>query len=156
MAGTNVGAKQAKLKPELQALVKSLGAMYRDKALQIEYDVEEHCPTLMEREDFHEMLGNILDNACKWANRKIQVNISCDEGLHICVEDDGEGIPKEELHTIINRGQRLDEQIAGHGLGLSIVKDIVDQYQGTVSMSESETLGGLMTVIYIPPAGSAD
>ena len=65
VAGTNVGAKQAKLKPELQALVKSLGAMYRDKALQIEYDVEEHCPTLMEREDFHEMLGNILDNACK-------------------------------------------------------------------------------------------
>jgi signal transduction histidine kinase len=156
VAGTNVGAKQAKLKPELAALVKSLGAMYREKALQIDCDVEEHCPTIMEREDFHEMLGNIMDNACKWANRKIQVNISCDEGLHICVEDDGKGIPKEQLNTIVNRGQRLDEQKYGHGLGLSIVKDIVDQYQGTIGMSESETLGGLMTVIYIPAIGSAD
>ena len=104
----------------------------------------------MEREDLHEMLGNILDNACKWAHKRIQVSISCDDGLHICVEDDGRGIPQEQLDTILTRGRRLDEQIEGHGLGLSIVKDIVDQYSGTISMSKSESLGGLMTVICIP------
>jgi len=150
VAGTSVGAKQAKLKPELEALVKSLSVMYQDMELEISYDVEEHCPTLMEREDLHEMLGNILDNACKWAKKKIQINIHCDQGLCICVEDDGQGIPQKQLDTIIKRGQRLDEQTEGHGLGLSIVKDIVDQYQGTFRMSKSESLGGLMTIIDIP------
>lgn len=156
VAGTTVGAKQAKLKPELQSLVKSLQAMYRDKDLEISYDVEEHCPTLMEREDLHEMLGNVLDNACKWANKRIQVSISCDDGLLIHIEDDGKGIPQEQLNTILSRGRRLDEQIEGHGLGLSIVKDIIDQYSGTISMSTSEALGGLMSVITIPPQRIGD
>ncbi|WP_455206751.1 sensor histidine kinase [Kaarinaea lacus] len=153
VAGASVGAKQAKLKPELQALIKSLEAMYREKAIQIHYEVDEHCPTTMDREDFHEMLGNILDNACKWANKKIQVGINCKAGLHICVEDDGPGIAQEQADTTLNRGQRLDEQKDGHGLGLSIVKDIIDQYGGSIRMSRSETLGGLMTEIYIPKAG---
>jgi signal transduction histidine kinase len=152
VAGTIVGAKQAKLKPELQALVKSLEVMYRQKAIEISYEVDENCPTIMEREDLHEMLGNILDNACKWARKKIHISIGCDEGLHICVEDDGRGIPEEQTDAILTRGHRLDEQTEGHGLGLSIVKDIIDQYQGTIGMSQSELLGGLMTVIYIPPS----
>ena len=152
VAGTSVGAKQAKLKPELQALVKSLEAMYRRKAIEIHYEVDDNCPTVMEREDLHEMLGNILDNACKWAKKKIRISIGCDEGLHICIEDDGRGIPQEQTDAILTRGHRLDEQTEGHGLGLSIVKDIIDQYQGTLNMSQSELLGGLMTVIYIPPS----
>ncbi|HEY5602967.1 MAG TPA: ATP-binding protein [Gammaproteobacteria bacterium] len=150
VAGTSVGTKQVKLKPEIQALVKSLEAMYREKGVDIHYEVAEHCLTIMEREDLHEMLGNILDNACKWATKKIHITISCDAGLHISVEDDGEGIPQEKLDAMLIRGQRLDEQKAGYGLGLSIVKDIVDQYQGSIHMSPSQTLGGLMTVIYIP------
>lgn len=154
MAGSVVGAKQAKLKPELQFLVKSLQTMYRDKDLEISYDVEERCPTVIEREDLHELLGNILDNACKWAHKRIQMSINCIDGLHVCVEDDGRGIPQEQLDSILARGHRLDEKIEGYGLGLSIVKDIVDQYKGTISMSKSETLGGLKTVIYIPQLGT--
>jgi signal transduction histidine kinase len=150
VAGTAAGAKQAKLKPELQALVKSLEAMYHGKVLEINYEVPEHCLTIMEREDLHELLGNVLDNACKWANKKIQIAIDCGAGLHIRVEDDGVGVPQEKLDAMLIRGQRLDEQKEGHGLGLSIVKDIVDQYQGSITMSRSQTLGGLMTVIFIP------
>jgi len=150
VAGSSMGGKQAKLKPELQALVKSLEAMYRDKAIVIDYDVSENCPAMMEREDLHEMLGNVLDNACKWANDKILVSVSCEDGLRILVEDDGKGIPQELTEAILSRGHRLDEQTEGHGLGLSIVKDIVDQYQGSIHMSRSETLGGLLTIIYIP------
>lgn len=150
VAGSSVGGKQVKLKPELQALVKSLEAMYRNKAINISYEIDENCPTIMEREDLHEMLGNILDNACKWAQKKVQVLIHCDRGLHICIEDDGKGIPQEQTEAILSRGHRLDERTEGHGLGLSIVKDIIDQYQGSIRMSRSDELGGLMTIIDIP------
>ncbi|WP_455219233.1 ATP-binding protein, partial [Kaarinaea lacus] len=156
VAGTAVGAKQAKLKPEFEALLNTLEAMYRDKHIELQYEVGENCPTVMEREDLHEMLGNVLDNAYKWARKKIKVAIDCNEGLRICVEDDGQGIPQEQLDLMIKRGQRLDEQTEGHGLGLSIVKDIVDQYQGNFSMLKSETLGGLMTTIYIPQTITGD
>jgi signal transduction histidine kinase len=154
VAGSSVGAKQAKLKPELQALIKSLEAMYRHKGLEIRYEVDDQCPTVMEREDLHEMLGNILDNACKWAGKKILVSIRCEKGLHIRIEDDGPGIPPEKTGAILARGHRLDEHTEGHGLGLSIVKDIVDQYQGHLGMSRSDTLGGLMTEIDIPQSES--
>ncbi|WP_455222586.1 ATP-binding protein [Kaarinaea lacus] len=150
VAGSSMGGKQAKLKPELQALVKSLEAMYRQKGIEISYEVAEHCATFMEREDLHEMMGNILDNACKWAMKKIHVSVHCDDGLSICVEDDGKGIPPEQTEIILSRGHRLDEQTEGHGLGLSIVKDIIDQYQGSIRMARSEALGGLMTIIDIP------
>ncbi len=150
VAGTSVAAKQAKLKTELQALIKSLNTMYREKTLEINYDVSDQCPTVLEREDFHEMMGNLLDNACKWADKKIQIDINCDNDLRICIEDDGPGIPPEQTEAILLRGHRLDEQTEGHGLGLSIVKDIIDQYQGDIKMSHSESYGGLRVMIHIP------
>ena len=118
--------------------------------LDIELTTPDRCSASMDREDFHEMLGNILDNACKWATKKVNVSFSCKNNLTITVEDDGTGIPAEQRQNILNRGTRLDEQIAGHGLGLAIVKDIIDQYKGSMIMTSSETLGGLKTVITIP------
>ncbi|MGD8886206.1 MAG: sensor histidine kinase [Gammaproteobacteria bacterium] len=150
LAGTVVGTRQTELKPEITALVKSLESMYRDKNLDLKLTIPDDCRCNMDREDFHEMMGNILDNACKWAEHRINIQVNCTQGLVITVEDDGPGIPEAQLETIINRGQRLDEHTAGHGLGLSIVKDIIDQYAGTISMSPSETLNGLRTNITIP------
>ena len=150
LAGTVVGARQTNLKPEVMALVKSLESMYREKNLHINVQIPDECVSNMDREDFHEMLGNILDNACKWANQEITTDITCEKGLTIIVEDDGPGIPEEERDAILNRGHRLDEQTAGHGLGLAIVKDIIDQYKGSITMDKSETSGGLSTKIAIP------
>ena len=150
LAGPVVGAKQARLEPELQALIKSLKAMYHNKSLSIDYDITPNCVTQMDREDLHEMLGNVLDNASKWAAHKIQINIQCEKGLSITVEDDGPGIPEEQRREILSRGQRLNEQTSGHGLGLSVVKHVVDQYHGEILISRSELLAGLKFTINLP------
>lgn len=152
LAGTVVGAKQTRLKPELTALIKSLQSMYHDKKLRYDLSIPEQCVSNMDREDFHEMMGNILDNACKWAATKIKVTVNCDDGLSLTVEDDGSGIPEAQRDTILHRGTRLDEDTAGHGLGMAIVKDIIDQYKGSITLDRSTTLEGLSTKIIIPHA----
>ena len=134
----------------MEALAKSLESMYREKNLQLDLQIPDDCIANMDREDFHEMLGNIMDNACKWANQKIVTSVNCDTGLMIVVEDDGPGIPESEQQAIMDRGHRLDEQTVGHGLGLAIVKDIVDQYGGSISISRSDKLGGLRTELKMP------
>lgn len=150
MAGTAVAGRQTKLAPELKDLVDTLNSMYREKALNINYKVPEGCICLLDREDLHEMLGNLLDNACKWAKNKITINISCEDNFSIVIEDDGPGIPEKQQTQILLRGKRLDENKLGHGLGLSIVKSIVEQYNGKIKLSRSPTLGGLATNIEFP------
>lgn len=149
LAGTAVAGRQTKIKTEVMALVQSLESMYREKNLRIEVNILDDCVANMDREDFHEMLGNVMDNACKWAKHTIIASFNCEQGLTIVVEDDGPGIPDSERDSIVGRGYRLDEQTAGHGLGLAIVKDIIDQYQGSISMSQSSALGGLRTELII-------
>jgi signal transduction histidine kinase len=150
LAGNVIAGRQSRIKPELDALIDSLRAMYRDKSLSIEYQMPDDCVSTLDREDLHEILGNLLDNACKWARKEVSMAIQCDEGLSISIEDDGPGIPEQQRELILRRGQRLDEQTTGHGLGLAIVKDAVDQYEGQLSLSESKTLGGLCVVISLP------
>jgi signal transduction histidine kinase len=154
LAGSAVGGKQTQLLPEIQTLLQLLNAMYRDKNIAIHHEIPAECVTTMDREDLHEMLGNILDNACKWAQGKINLIIQCQQGLTITVEDDGPGIPEDQRNTILSRGQRLDEQTEGHGLGMSIVTDIINQYGGSMELSQSQTLGGLLVTIRIPPGHS--
>jgi len=156
LAGTVIGTQQTDLEREVKALIKTLQAMYREKELNIDLATPVNCTSGMDREDLHEMLGNILDNACKWASHHIQINISCDNKLVIKVDDDGPGIPAKQSENILNRGTRLDEQVTGHGLGLAIVKDIIEEYQGTIVMTQSEQLGGLCTEIVIPWHHAAD
>lgn len=102
------------------------------------------------REDLLELLGNLLDNACKWADA--QVRLSIGETPHsylLVVEDDGPGIPEAQHDRVFSRGTRLDEQTDGHGLGLGIVRDIVEVWGGVLQLQESQ-LGGLKVLIELP------
>ena len=102
-------------------------------------------------DDLDEILGNILENACKWSKKNIQLNIEKHSSNEVIFEisDDGPGLPKSRREEVFARGFRLDEQIPGTGLGLNIVKDIVEQYSGKVWLSES-SLGGLRVSIILP------
>jgi signal transduction histidine kinase len=102
-----------------------------------------------DREDMLEMLGNLLDNACKWAASQVRLSIECTaEGYLLKVEDDGPGIEAEQRTDVLNRGTRMDEQVAGHGLGLGIVRDIVDTWGGHLELVDSP-LGGLCVRIQL-------
>jgi len=140
----------AKEIPELIAVVKQI---YSHRDLKITYHIDKAMMTFGDREDMLELIGNLLDNACKWANNEINLVISSSgvesDKINIIIEDDGKSVGKEQLASIIQRGTRLDESVDGHGLGLSIVNDIVKLYAGSIEIKHSSSLGGLLIDITI-------
>lgn len=103
-----------------------------------------------DREDLLELLGNLLDNAGKWAEKRVQLSISQESStIILTVDDDGPGIDPGQRDEVLSRGTRLDEQVAGHGLGLGIVRDIVEHLAGDLRLDTSP-LGGLRVVISLP------
>ncbi len=103
-----------------------------------------------DREDFLELLGNLLDNACKWADSEVRLGIAPSaDGYQVWVDDDGPGIPEGQRQQVLERGSRLDEQVDGHGLGLGIVRDIVEAWGGRLALLDSP-LGGLRVSIDLP------
>jgi len=105
-----------------------------------------------EAQDLEELVGNLIDNACKWAKNEVTVNCRSDNNrLALIIEDDGPGIAEEELETITHRGRILDKTIPGHGHGLGIVKDIAELYGGSLKLGRSE-LGGLKAELDLPAA----
>jgi signal transduction histidine kinase len=134
---------------ELPGLLATLN-MIHGEHLALSYRAPAGLQLPWDREDLLELLGNLLDNACKWADAEVRVSVAENaEGFELCVEDDGPGIPEERRDQVFSRGTRLDEQTEGHGLGLGIVRDIVESWDGRLSLLESEW-GGLKVVIELP------
>jgi signal transduction histidine kinase len=100
-------------------------------------------------DDLAELLGNLLENASKWADTTIRVAVSLDDTVAISIEDDGAGVPNEQLETLGLRGLRLDEGRQGSGLWLAIACDIVEAYRGDLTFDHSP-LGGLAVVVRLP------
>jgi len=106
--------------------------------------------------DLEEMAGNLLDNACKWAGDQVRVSLVTDRReatpmLVVRIEDDGKGLTEEEASKVLRRGVRLDEKTPGSGLGLDIVKELVDVYGGSLQLGRSD-LGGLKAELRLPAA----
>ncbi|MDH4608937.1 ATP-binding protein [Pseudomonas sp. BN102] len=136
---------------ELPGLFSTL-AMIHDRGLDLDWSAPEGLRLPWDREDLLELLGNLLDNACKWAESQVNLTIRTgDEGYSLMVDDDGPGIAEDQRESVIGRGTRLDEQVAGHGLGLGIVRDIVEAWGGRLSLQDSP-LGGLRVSIELPAA----
>jgi len=134
---------------ELMALSQLLQNIYCEKQLQIKVI----APDLLvhyDREDMLELLGNLLDNACKWAKQDITVTIAFSDDLVITVEDDGPGITDLDAQLLTQRGLRLDESVHGHGLGLAIVRDIIEFYGGSLHFDRSTRLGGFLARVRLP------
>jgi signal transduction histidine kinase len=141
---------------ELPVMIQLLEQMYPDKQLEITLGIDADQRLMADREDMLEMLGNLLDNACKWARQRVHCRVSgVNGGTRFTIEDDGPGCSDEELERITARGVRLDESVSGHGLGLSITKDIVDIYQGHVAFDRSPDLGGLRATVRLPASSQS-
>jgi signal transduction histidine kinase len=106
------------------------------------------------RQDLEEMLGNLLDNACKWARGEVEARAVADgDHLVIEVDDDGPGLPPEQHQTVLERGRRLDERVPGSGLGLAIVADLAELYSGRIELATAPR-GGLRARLTLPSAAT--
>lgn len=140
---------------ELSGLFATL-RMIHGEHLNLEMHVKPGLSLPWDREDILELLGNLLDNACKWADSEVLLTISREEAsFSIVIEDDGPGIPEAMREEVFSRGARLDEQITGHGLGLGIVRDIVQVWGGHLQLEASQS-GGLRVRIDLPDRSAID
>ncbi|AXK52811.1 sensor histidine kinase [Pseudomonas protegens] len=134
---------------ELPGLLATLN-MIHGEHLDLSYQAPPGLRLPWDREDLLELLGNLLDNACKWADAQVRLSVEeRPQGFCLRVEDDGPGIPEARRAEVFSRGARLDEQTDGHGLGLGIVRDIVDACGGRLNLGDSEW-GGLRVEVELP------
>ncbi|MGK9065726.1 sensor histidine kinase [Stutzerimonas chloritidismutans] len=149
LAGDVLPGSYFECKEELAPLFDTLRMIHR-RDLDLRWHVHEGCRLPWDREDMLELLGNLLDNACKFARSTVSLHIApTANGYLIQVEDDGPGIPEQRREAVLERGIRLDERAEGHGLGLGIVRDILAAWHGQLTLGESE-LGGLRAEIHLP------
>jgi two-component system sensor histidine kinase PhoQ len=134
-------------------LERSLGKVYAHKNLQLDVEVAPGTGFRGDEGDLMEILGNVLDNACKWARARVRVRVehAGTGGLTLHVDDDGPGIPQNKLDSVLVRGVRADASTPGHGIGLAVVRDlVVEVYGGQVAVGAGD-LGGAAVTVRIPP-----
>ncbi|MEM7766433.1 MAG: ATP-binding protein [Pseudomonadota bacterium] len=145
-----IGAR-TEIKPVLDGLVRLLNRLFADQEIEVGAAVEPGMAFRGEAQDLEEMLGNLMENGCKWARSRVAVSVveGSDGQVHIHVDDDGPGLSPDERAAALQRGVRLDETAPGTGLGLSIVKDLAELYSGSLSLSDAP-LGGLRATLILP------
>ncbi|HSH42895.1 MAG TPA: ATP-binding protein [Arenicellales bacterium] len=142
------------VRPEIDKLARSLDKAYRDRGIKIRVNASDECRFRGDVGDFLEIMGNLMDNACKYCRSTVVVDVAADDSdgeLVISVEDDGPGIPEEQRGGILERRVRGDSRTEGQGIGLAIVRGIAEDYGGRVEIDHSG-LGGARVVVRLPGA----
>ncbi|HPF58358.1 MAG TPA: sensor histidine kinase [Candidatus Competibacteraceae bacterium] len=151
IAGSGAPGRRVLLEGEITDLVETLRRIYRDRDIQFDIQILPGSGFSGDRDDLLELLGNLLDNACQWAECTVRLTAGASaQDIWLKVEDDGPGCPPEQLALLQQRGARIDESRAGHGLGLAIAGDIVEQYRGVLKLGRSEVLGGFLAEVMLP------
>jgi signal transduction histidine kinase len=133
-------------------LARTMATIHADRAIAIDVAVSHEHFVRAQREDLDELLGNVIDNACKWAVSRVEIRSSTDGGhVVVTVDDDGPGLAGELREAVLQRGVRADEAAPGSGLGLAIVADLVELYGGSIALGASP-LGGLRATLRLPVA----
>lgn len=134
----------------IDGLVRTMRQIHADRGVIISSEVDPSHMFKGRREDLDEMLGNLLDNACKWAKARVRIS-SVDEGerVTITIEDDGPGLDEHARQTVLERGVRKDSTTPGSGLGLAIVRDLADVYGGSIVLDRAAT-GGIAARLELP------
>jgi two-component system sensor histidine kinase PhoQ len=148
--GVTLGQAPIELAPVLAELRVTLLRAYAHKDLTIELQVSSAATFRGDRTDLLEMVGNLLDNACKWCASRVSARVQGDaQMLHIDIEDDGPGMPASLVASGPSRGLRADEATPGHGFGLAMVRDIAESYGGELTLGTSQ-LGGALASLRLP------
>ncbi len=156
-SGHQLFAAPVEIEPQAEQIVVGLEKVYARKGVLCEFDIAPEARFHGELGDLQELLGNLLENAFKWAKARVLLSVreiagapEQRPGLRIVVEDDGPGIEEARIPLILQRGVRGDERVQGHGIGLSIVQDIVKSYRGQLHVGRSEELGGARFEVELP------
>ncbi|NYT41181.1 HAMP domain-containing histidine kinase [Sphingomonas sp. R-74633] len=137
--------------PSIEAVERAVARLYPN--VRIDIDGQKDLVAHIERQDLDDLLGNLVENAAKYGGGSVFITARVEAGfVEVLVEDDGRGIPEADRIRIFDRGVRLDSGKPGTGLGLAIVRDVAEIYDGTVSLEESEDLGGLLVRLRLPAA----
>ena len=137
----------------LDEMAVMLERVFQSKDVEIDWRAPDELGFLGERQDLQEILGNLIENACKWCRHRVRISAGAN-GLGqviVVVEDDGAGLPEDRRAEVLKRGARLDEDAPGSGLGLSIVDDLTRAYGGRLTLAASD-MGGLKAVLELPAA----
>ncbi|HEY6986211.1 MAG TPA: ATP-binding protein [Rhodanobacteraceae bacterium] len=146
------------IEPYAEEIVRSLEKVYAHKNVLCEFDIAPAARFNGDQGDLLELLGNLIENAFKWAKRRVLLTANVlpggagkRAGLELSVEDDGSGVAAENVEWLLQRGVRGDERVQGHGIGLAIVQDILRAYKGDISVTRSESLGGACFAVRFEP-----
>jgi two-component system sensor histidine kinase PhoQ len=156
-AADNLLLAPVPVEKEVTRLIAGLRKVYHDKSPEFDVRIEKGMQFRGDTGDFLEVAGNLLDNACKWCERRVRISVvpsvgarAIASGMVLTVADDGPGIPEDAAKALLQRGMRLDESTPGHGIGLAVVKDIARSYGGRLKIGRSD-LGGAEIMVSIPP-----
>jgi len=150
-SGAPRGAR-ASVEESAQGLARTLLRLHAERGLEIEVKAAPEHAVRCQRQDLDEILGNLLDNACKWARSQVALESLVDgDAVVILVDDDGPGLEPSRRETVLQRGVRADELLAGSGFGLAIVRDLAEVYGGGVELGSSPA-GGLRAILRLPSA----
>ena len=148
-SGASSGARSS-LAPSTEGLSRTLLRLHAGRGITIDERVDAAHTVKCQREDLDEMLGNLLDNACKWARSRVTITSTPGNGVvAIAVDDDGPGLAASMRDVVLQRGVRADEAAPGSGLGLAIVRDLAELYGGSIALGQSP-LGGLRATLELP------
>ncbi|WAC62956.1 sensor histidine kinase [Pseudoxanthomonas sp. SL93] len=146
------------IEPHAEEIVRGLEKVYAAKGVLCEFEIDPRARFHGEPGDLQELMGNLLENAFKWARSRVLLTVRLGAtapqrrpGLYLAVDDDGPGIAEEDVAKVLQRGVRGDERVQGHGIGLSIVQDLIRDYRGELQVLRSEELGGARFEVTLPP-----
>ncbi|MFT4196814.1 MAG: ATP-binding protein [Pseudoxanthomonas sp.] len=156
--GHKLFATPVEIEPHAEQIVRGLEKVYAAKGVICEFELDPQARFHGEPGDLQELMGNLLENAFKWAHSRVLLTVtplatggSRRAGLLLAVDDDGPGIAEEDVGRVLQRGVRGDERVQGHGIGLSIVQDLVRGYRGELLVGRSQELGGARFEVRLPP-----